>query len=419
MIDDLERIYAEVDAALLREDVSPRNRKAVTAVAARVVGDHMTKAGSGLFPPLAHPDRTVAEIVDDVCEYGVLGKLLADPRVEDVLVEGSTIRAMVGGRPIAPTEPTTEARNRHVITQLLLSSGVALDDSHPIVDGVQVLGGRGRLAAAIPPVSPVLSATIRLKRGTTPSLDDLVGWGMLSGAAAELLVLLLRSKLNFLISGEAGSGKTTLLASVLHEADPAHVLRIVEEYREIDFTHELGQSYQIAPKADDPECRSIAGLLRFVLRTNPGLVVVGEVRGPEAWDLARAASVGAGFAATIHAPHAAGGLEALVLLGRGHRDRPEPVDIRETFSDRIAVVVHCRRGVTPEGAYVHEVAEIRAVMPPIDPTRAFSSEPLFERVDGLGSPMRWTNLLPPPELVARLEANMPPGDSLRSLLGSA
>jgi type IV secretory pathway ATPase VirB11/archaellum biosynthesis ATPase len=265
----------------------------------------------------------------------------------------------------------------------------------------------------------VLSATIRLKRGNTPSLDDLVGWGMLSGAAADLLVLLLRAQRNFLISGEAGSGKTTLLASVLHEANPAHVLRIVEEYREIDFTHELGQSYQIAPKSDDPQCRSIAGLLRFVLRMRPDIVVVGEVRGAEAWALPRAAGVGAGFAATIHAPHASGGLEALVLLSRGHEDRPEPDVIRETFSERIAVVVHCRRGTTPDGQYVHEVAEIRAVLPPVDASRLFSSEALFERVDGLGSPMRYTNLLPPVELVAQLEAHLAPGETLRDLLGAS
>lgn len=418
--DPLDRLYDDVDRLLLAENISPRDRAGVERVALHAVGDYQTKAGRGVHPPLAHPEVTVAEIVSDVCDYGVLGWVFRQPGVEDITIRGARIRYFQHGRWKAPTLPTTERRNRHVIMQLIADAGVPLDQEHPVVDRVQILDGAGRLAAAIPPVAAVLDATIRLYVVRAVSMDDLVEWDMLSQPAADLLSLDLRAKGAVIISGETGAGKTTVMSGLLSRVDVSMRPLLVEDYREIDFQHDLGGAYQIKPgPVDDRPERSIAGLLRFTLGLRPDLVAVGEVRGREAWDLTGAAGVGAGFVATVHGPDAERALERLARLSRGHADRPEPEAIRETFSDLLHFVVHCERGMSVEGKYLHQVTEVRAVVPPIEAIRSFTSVPIFERPDGLGTPMRWTKLEPPAHVVDALERLLPAGVDLRDVLSGA
>lgn len=415
---DLDHLYEEVDRLLLAENVSPReDRDGVRRIVTQAVGDYGVRADRGVVERLADPAVTVEEIVSDVCDYGVLGTVFALPDVEDLTIKREQIRFFRQGRWQAPVRPTTERRNRHVILRLIADAGVPLDQANPTLDGVQVLEGRGRLAGAIPPVSPVLDMVIRLYVLRSVTVEDLVDWDMLPQAAADLLALDLRAKGAAIISGEAGSGKTTVMSALLGQADPGHVVRLVEEYREIDFTHDLGGSHQMVPgPSDNQPCRSIAGLVRLALRLRPDIVSVGEVRDRVAWDLASAAGVGAGFLCTVHAPTAARALERLVLLSRSHEDRPEPELIRDTFSDLIHFVAHTTRGTGADGSYIHQVAEVRAVFPPMDASRGFTSEVIFERPDGLGTPMRWTKLEPPTPVVDRLERLLPTGVHLRDLL---
>lgn len=417
MTDHLDRIEEDLDELLLARNISPRDREAVHAAATEVVGAYTTLAGRGVVPPLASPERVVDDLVSDVCDYGVLGQLFATPGIEDITIRGEQVRYFWQGRWKAPRWPTTERRNRHVVMRLLADTGVPLDQQKPTVDGVQILDGKGRLAGAIPPVSTVLDITIRLYVARSAALEELVEWGSLTSAAAELLRWDLRAKGAILISGETASGKTTVASALLREADPGHVVRLVEEYREIDFSHDLGGSMQIHLGAEEgQQCRSIAGLVRLALRLHADLVAVGEVRGREAWELSSAAGVGAGFLCTIHAPNAVRALERLALLSRNHEDRPEPDLIRETFSHLLHFVLHCERGAAPDGTYVHQVTEVRVVVPPTDPARGFSSEVIFERPAGLGTPMRWTKIALPEAIEDRIARVLPRGWSVRELL---
>jgi hypothetical protein len=92
--------------------------------------------------------------------------------------------------------------------------------------------------------------------------------------------------------------------------------------------------------------------------------------------------------------------------------------VRRAFARSIDLVVHMERDdpnlVAEDAAYLHQVTEIRAVVPQIG--KEFSSELIFERKDGLGSPLTWTGKLPPTRLVQRLERLLPKGTTLRDVL---
>lgn len=418
----LEQINTDVDAALLAENVSPSDRDRVRGIVERVVGDYTVLAAQAMAAPLANPSRTIAELVLDICDYGVLGELFRTPGIEDIWVYGETIRYFWQGRWKAPSLPTTERRNRHVIMRLLADAGVPLDTQSATVDGVQVLGGTARLAGAIPRVSTKLDVVIRLYVERRTSLEELIAGTestvpMLSAAAAALLKYDLRAQGTILVSGETGSGKTTLASALLGEADPTHMVRLIEEYREMYFGNELGGPLQIVPGPDDGRNeRTIAGLIRLALRLHSDIIAVGEVRGPDAWELSGAAGVGAGCLCTLHAPNATRALERLALLSRGHADRPELDAIRETFSHLVHFVAHCERGIGPEGDYLHQVTEIRVVAPPLEAERGFTSEAVFGRPDGLGTPMRWTKVSLPEAIEDRIQRVLPAGVDLRDLL---
>jgi Flp pilus assembly CpaF family ATPase len=144
------------------------------------------------------------------------------------------------------------------------------------------------------------------------------------------------------------------------------------------------------------------------------MIVVGEVRGAEAFELTRAANAGCGMACTIHANSASDALNALVNAAlMAGENVPEPV-VRKVFAASIDLVVHLGRGVDASGRrIVRETMEIRAMVPALHDD--FSTEALFVR-EHLGAPLDWTGALPPTDLAERIEGVLPAGTSLAQLL---
>ena len=138
-------------------------------------------------------------------------------------------------------------------------------------------------------------------------------------------------------------------------------------------------------------------------------------RGAEAFELTRAVNAGCGMACTIHANSAKDALDALVNAAlMAGENVPERV-VRKVFGSSINLVVHLgRRADESNSAIVRETLEIRAMVPALHDD--FSTEALFER-DGIGAPLTWTGALPPDGLVRRLEAVLPNGQSLATVLG--
>ena len=159
---------------------------------------------------------------------------------------------------------------------------------------------------------------------------------------------------------------------------------------------------------------SLRHLVKATLAMRPDLIVVGEVRGGEAFELTRAMNAGCGFACTIHTNSAPDALDALVNAALMAGENVTERVVRKVFASSIDLVVHLERDVDPGGSGIRrQTMEIRALVPSLHDD--FSSEPLFHR-DRLGTALDWTGAMPPDSLTRRLDRVLPRGVDLTRVL---
>lgn len=385
VLDEVERdrLDPEGDA----DAVGERVRAAVDA--------YQRRAHLGEVTALRDPADMVARVVRSVTAYGPLTELLARSDVEEVFIEGGRVTYLdASSRLQSLEEPTTAEENRQVIDRLLAPTDRHLDVAHPMVQA-RVLDGTARLTAAIPPVADQLSATLRrhtLRRDTLASLTDR---GSLTPAAAEVLRAAMAGSASVLVSGPPGAGKTSLLAALLAAVPPTRCVRVCEEIRELNVTLSHGGFYEARPRGLDDDAEiSLRDLVKFTLSMRPDVLVVGEVRGAEAFELTRAVNAGCGFACTIHANSAREALEALVTAAcMAGEHVAEPV-IRKLFCSAIDLLVHCDiDDGGASGGMRRGVREVHAVAPALTVDEV-TTEPLLAR-SSLDEPLRWTGSLPP------------------------
>lgn len=371
-----------------------------------------TQVGDGRS--LADPAATVERLLRSVSAHGHLSELLRRNDIEEVFIEGDRVTYLeTSGRLVALETPTTELENRQVVERLLGATDRRLDASSPIVQA-RVLNGSARLTAIIPPVSDHVSATIRRYALRRQSLDSLVELGSLTAAAANFLALAMESSASTIVSGPPGAGKTSFLSALISAVPADHCIRSAEEVRELHVPILHGAYYEARPPSLDGSGEiSLRDLVKMILAMRPDLIVVGEVRGSEAFELTRAVNAGCGLAATIHANSASDALKALVnaalMAGENVPDRV----VRNIFASSIDLVVHLGRDVDREGVVRRETLEIRSLVPALHDD--FSTEPIFER-SAPGSALQWTGAMPPAHLTDRIERLLPPGASVAAVL---
>jgi pilus assembly protein CpaF len=146
----------------------------------------------------------------------------------------------------------------------------------------------------------------------------------------------------------------------------------------------------------------------------PDRIVVGEVRGAEAFELTRAINAGCGFLCTLHANSARDAVNALVNAALMAGENVTEHIVRRIFVEAIDLVVHVDRDdvARADGHVRRQVTEIAAVVPSLGEGETY--EPLFVR-EGLGRPLEWTGTLPA-AFERRVDRVMPEGTSLRGLL---
>ena len=207
-----------------------------------------------------------------------------------------------------------------------------------------------------------------------------------------------------------GFGTAALLAAM----PPQHCVRVCEEIRELSVPLLHGAYYEVRPPGLDGGGEiSLRALLKFVLAMRPDRIVVGEVRGAEAFELSRAVNAGSGFACTVHANRAVDAMHALVNAALMAGENVSESVVRSVFGQTIDVIVHVERHAGASGSTPlrREVAEIVAVVPSLGDT--LTTEPLFVRA-APGAPLEWTGTMPS-ALAARIAQAIPAGIDLEAL----
>jgi pilus assembly protein CpaF len=307
-------------------------------------------------------DRAAVEarIVRDTIGLGPLEDLLADPRVEEVMVNGpDSVYVERGGRiePVA-VRFADEEELRNAIERILAPLGRRIDELSPMVDAR--LADGSRVNVVIPPLAidgPALS--IRRFGAQRPGPAKLVELGTITAAQRELLEAAVAGRSSVLISGGTGSGKTTLLNALSSFIGEGERVVTIEDAAELRLQQPHVVRLESRPASvEGSGAVTVRDLLRNALRMRPDRIVIGEVRGPEALDLLTALNTGHdGALSTVHANSpvdALSRLETLALmagLGLPHEA------IAEQVQRGIDLVVHLER--RPDGSRrVTEIAEV-------------------------------------------------------------
>jgi pilus assembly protein CpaF len=273
-------------------------------------------------PTMAHDDRVrlAAEIAEDIFGYGPIDRLLADPTISEVMVNGcDEIWIERDGR-LSQTQLrfSDDSQLRRIITKMVGQVGRRIDESSPMVDAR--LPDGSRVNAIVPPLSlsgPLL--TIRRFAKERFDLDELTRVGTMSAAAADFLCHSIEADLNMLVSGGTGSGKTTMLNALSAAVPESDRIVTIEDAAELQLKQRHVVRLESRPKNIEGQGEvTIRELVRNALRMRPDRIIVGEVRGAEALDMLQAMNTGhEGSLSTIHANSprdALNRLETMVLM---------------------------------------------------------------------------------------------------------
>ncbi len=315
---------------------------------------------AAILPP-AERELVAARIVRDSVGLGPLEVLLADPAVEEVMVNGHE-RVYVERRGLLePTEVAFESEEelRNTIERILAPLGRRVDELSPMVDAR--LADGSRVNVVIPPLAiDGPSVSIRRFGASRPDPDQLVALGTLTPQQRSLLEEAVATRRSVLVSGGTGSGKTTLLNALSSFIGFGERVVTIEDAAELRLQQPHVVRLESRPAGVEARGEvTIRDLLRNALRMRPDRIVIGEVRGIEALDLLTALNTGHdGALSTVHANSpgdALARLETLVLMagvGLPHEA------VAEQVRRGIDLVVHLQRQ-SDGGRRVTEIATVR------------------------------------------------------------
>jgi pilus assembly protein CpaF len=333
-------LISKLDLEKLSRANSTQARQAVAGIIREIIAEQRV--------PLNYDEqeRMQADLLDEVFGLGPLEPLLRDPKISDILVNDKDhVFIEKGG--LLQRVNTSFRDDRHllqIIDRIVSRVGRRVDESSPMVDAR--LADGSRVNAIIPPLA-LDGPSLSIRRfGTGPlAANQLVQLKSISAEMMEVLAAAVKARISVLVSGGTGAGKTTFL-NILSQYIPNNErLVTIEDAAELRLAQEnIVRLETRPPNIEGQGAIRQRQLLINCLRMRPDRIIIGEVRGEEAFDMLQAMNTGhEGSMTTIHANtprDAISRLESMVAMS--NMNLPER-SVRQQIASAIAIVVQATR----------------------------------------------------------------------------
>ena len=332
-------LISKLDLEKLSRVNSTQARQAVSGIVKEIIADQRVPLN------FDEQEKIQADLLDEVFGLGPLEPLLRDPKISDIQVNDKDHVFIEKGGLLQRTN-TSFRDDRHllqIIDRIVSRVGRRVDESSPMVDAR--LPDGSRVNAIIPPLA-LDGPSLSIRRfGTGPlAANSLVELKSISAEMMELLASAVKARISIVISGGTGSGKTTLL-NILSQYIPNNErLVTIEDAAELRLAQEnIVRLETRPPNIEGNGAIKQRQLLINCLRMRPDRIIMGEIRGEEAFDMLQAMNTGhEGSMTTIHANtprDAISRLESMVAMGM---NLPEK-SVRQQIASAITIVVHATR----------------------------------------------------------------------------
>ncbi|MGH1457118.1 MAG: CpaF family protein [Alphaproteobacteria bacterium] len=291
-------------------------------------------------------ERIGKECADDMLGFGPLEELLERDDIADIMINGPDVTYIEVGGKIERTNVNFRD-NQHLTTicqRIVGAIGRRVDESSPICDAR--LADGSRVNVIIPPLAvDGACMTIRKFKKDKLTLENLLGFGSMSPSCAKLIMAIGRCRVNVLVSGGTGSGKTTMLNCLTRYIEAGERIVTCEDACEL----QLQQPHVVRLETRPPNLEGVGeitmrDLVKNCLRMRPERIIVGEVRGPEAFDLLQAMNTGHdGSMGTVHANNPREAISRMEnMIAMGGLNLPT-VAVREQIASAVQVIIQVQR----------------------------------------------------------------------------
>ncbi len=335
-----------------------------------------------------------------ITDLGQLTPLFADESVTDILINGHHEVYVERGGKLEKT-PITFADDAAVYSlaeKIVKAVGRVLEADRPLVDARLADGSRVNVIA--PPLA-VDGTTISIRKFSRRklTLDDMVAQGNMSQALAEFLKVAGRCRMNIVISGGTGAGKTTLLNAISRHIDNKERIVTIEDAAELQLQqpHVIRLETRPPTLGQDPrEEVNIRDLVKNALRMRPDRILVGEVRGSEAFDMMQAMNTGhEGSLTTVHANHPRDALSRMENMISMTNLNLSPRAVRMQLASALHLIVQISRmrdGVR-RVTFVSEIAGMEGEVVTMNDLFHFTTDS-GEESGQLKGEFEWTGIMP-------------------------
>ena len=352
-----QRLIEELDPTKLQGLEPERAREAVVVAARSLIAQEMP----GIVGSVR--DELVAGVADEVLGFGPIEALLGDPTVSEIMVNGTdqVFYEKEGRLYLSSVRFRDSDHIMRIIERIVAPLGRRVDESSPMVDAR--LPDGSRVNVIIPPVAPKSpTITIRKFQADKMTIEDLIRMNSMTRELAEFFRACVQVRLNILVSGGTGSGKTTMLNALSAFIPDTERIVTIEDPTELKLQQGHVVSLEARPASLEGKGEvTQRDLVRNSLRMRPNRIIVGEVRGPEAFDMMQAMNTGhEGSLSTVHANtprDALARIENMILMA----GLELPIRaIREQVASAIHLVIQIAR--LPDGSRkVTHVSEINGM----------------------------------------------------------